>query len=176
MAVPKTTRWILIATALLLTLAAVFWVSNQEESTSAQNELMISAHTKTSSKKHHDSVESTKMIQLDKLNRSSLDANADLNDIFKGKSWYVPPPPPKPQPPPPPPPPSAPPLPYTYIGKLIDGGKLSIFLSKQDRNFIIKEGDTLEGTYRVEHITPSNITLTYIPLNIKQNMQIGEMN
>ncbi|TCV89642.1 hypothetical protein [Sulfurirhabdus autotrophica] len=173
MAVPKTTRWILISTALLLTLGAVFWVSNQEESATAKNEFTLSTHAKTTSKKHNDSVESTNVIQLDKLNRSSLDAHADLNDIFKGKSWYVPPPPPKPQPPPPP---SAPPLPYTYMGKLIDGGKLSIFLSKQDRNFIIKEGDTLEGMYRVESITPSNITLTYIPLNIKQIMQIGEMN
>jgi hypothetical protein len=94
-------------------------------------------------------------------------------NVFTGKSWYVPPPPPPPTPPPPPPPPAAPPLPFTYLGQLQDGGKAEIFLVKDDRVLTVKQGDILEGNYRVDGIVGSKLELTYLPLGIKQTLNIG---
>lgn len=73
-----------------------------------------------------------------------------------------------------PPPPAAPPLPFTYLGKLVEEGVLTVFLTRQDRNYVIKAGDVIDGTYRVDTINPSTLTLTYLPLDIKQSMSLGD--
>jgi len=98
---------------------------------------------------------------------------ADNSNPFASKSWYVPPPPPKAQPAPPP---SAPPLPFVYMGKLIDEGQVIVFLSKQDRSFAVKLGDIIESSYRADEIGPTTLTLTYLPMKIKQTLAIGDRN
>jgi hypothetical protein len=107
-------------------------------------------------------------LKLKKLQREADDKAAP--DLFEAKSWYVPPPPPKPLPPPPP---SAPPLPFAFMGKLVEDGQLTVFLTKQERNYVVKAGDTLDGMYKVEAVTPTMLTLVYLPLNIKQTLMIG---
>jgi len=94
-------------------------------------------------------------------------------NVFTSKSWYVPPPPPPPPPPAAPAPPTAPPLPFTYLGRFRDEGKAVIFLVKDDRVLTVKEGDLIEGNYRVEGIVGSRLDLTYLPLDIKQTLNIG---
>lgn len=94
-------------------------------------------------------------------------------NMFASKSWYVPPPPPPPAPPAAPPPPTAPPLPFTYLGRFRDEGKAVIFLVKDDRVLTVKEGDIIEGNYRVDGIVGSRLDLTYQPLAIKQTLNIG---
>lgn len=74
---------------------------------------------------------------------------------------------------PPPPPPSAPPLPFTYIGKLVDGGVTTVFLAHRQANLAVKVGEVVENTYRLEQVTDSTITLTYLPLNAQQQMSLG---
>jgi hypothetical protein len=104
------------------------------------------------------------------------DATAEPGDAFAKRSWYVAPPPPPPPPvvkPPPPPPPSAPPLPFTYLGAQREGGLLMIFLVKGDSVLTVKQGDVLEGTYRVEGIEGTKLGLTYLPLNIRQTLEVG---
>ena len=96
-------------------------------------------------------------------------------DIFKGKSWYVAPPKAKPPPPPPPPPPTAPPVPYSYMGSYQgDDGRLIIFLTRGDKVYSVSSGDVLEGTYRVGGIESGQLILIYMPLNIRQTINIGE--
>ncbi len=111
------------------------------------------------------------------LDLAQLRREADAGEpgnVFASKSWYVPPPPP---PPPPvkvvPPPPTAPPLPFTYLGRYQDAGKPVFFLVKGDRVLTVKEGDIIEGNYRVDGIAGSTLGLTYLPLNIKQTLDIG---
>lgn len=96
-------------------------------------------------------------------------------NVFESKSWYVPPPPPPPQPVKPvvPPPPTAPPLPFTYLGRYDDSAKPVIFLVRGDRVLLVSAGDVIEGTYRVEGIVGSALGLTYLPLNIRQSLDIG---
>lgn len=70
--------------------------------------------------------------------------------------------------------PSAPPLPFTYMGKLMSDGDLAVFLVQGERNLIVHEGDTIDSLYRVERIAESDITLLFLPLNQRQTLAIGE--
>jgi hypothetical protein len=82
---------------------------------------------------------------------------------------------------PPPPPvivqkpaaPVAPPLPYMYMGKMIENGRLSIFLTRQDKPYVVHAGDVLDNQYRVDSISPPIMELTYLPLKQKQTLDIG---
>ena len=69
--------------------------------------------------------------------------------------------------------PVAPPLPYIYMGKIIDDGKLTVFLTRDDRAYAIKAGDTIDNQYMVNAVTPQRIELTYLPLGQKQTMMTG---
>ena len=71
------------------------------------------------------------------------------------------------------PPPSAPPLPFTYMGKLMSEGDLAVFLVQGERNLIVHEGDTIDSLYRVERIAEGDITLLFLPLNQRQTLVIG---
>lgn len=164
MAITQKQRWVLLTGALVLTLAAVAWVSQTGQEPVAQVELPRPAARHAAPRPGGQAA-----IRLDKLKRTPLEG--EVADLFKSKTWYVPPPPPKPAPPPPP---SAPPLPFTYMGKLLEDGKVTVFLARQDRNYLAREGDTIDGTYRVDEIRAPLMTLTYLPLNIKQTLQIGE--
>lgn len=109
-------------------------------------------------------------LPLERLKRAPMqvkDANA-----FRAKSWYVPPPPP---PPAPPPPPTAPPLPFTYLGKIQEpNGKLTIFLSGDNRVYLVTAGETINQTYHVDGIEDGKLALTYLPLQIKQFLSMGD--
>jgi hypothetical protein len=94
--------------------------------------------------------------------------------VFGRQDWTPPPPPPPPaQAAPPPPPPSAPPLPFTYIGKSLQEGRWEIFLARGDRTYLVREAAVIDGTYRVDAIKPPVLTLTYLPLNQVQQLNIG---
>jgi hypothetical protein len=97
-----------------------------------------------------------------------------VRDAFEPRSWA--PPAPKPPPPPPPPPPQAPPQPYRYMGKMMQDNQIVVFLTRQDRNYAVKRGETLDGTYRVDDITGGVMVLTYLPLKQQQTLPIGAMN
>lgn len=73
-------------------------------------------------------------------------------------------------------PPTPPALPFTYIGKLIEGREIVVFLGLRGKNLAVKTGDTIQNTYRIEEIKPPLLIVTYIPMGIKQSIQIGETN
>lgn len=92
-------------------------------------------------------------------------------DAFALQNWT--PPPPAPPPPPPPPPPKAPPLPFTMLGKKLQDGAWQVFLAKGDRTYIVRDRDVIENDYRVESIAPPSLTFTYLPMNERQTLSIG---
>jgi hypothetical protein len=94
---------------------------------------------------------------------------ASRSPLFASQSWQPPPPRVRPQPPPPP---TAPPLPFKFAGKLVQEGRLSVLLAKGDSVIPVKEGETLDGTYRLESITDTQITLVYLPLAQKQTLPV----
>jgi hypothetical protein len=93
------------------------------------------------------------------------------NAVFGRRDWTPPPPPPPA--PPPPPPPSAPPLPFTFIGKSVADGAWEIYLARGDRTYVVRDKTVIDGTYRVDAIAPPVLTLTYLPLNTVQQLNIG---
>jgi hypothetical protein len=167
MAISARNRWLILGSLLTATLVAMVWVEEQagEETISVAEPRKSQAGEKTAQAK-------ASRLNLDKLQRSR-DEEEQIQDVFKAKSWYVPPPPPKPEPPPPPAPP---PLPFKYMGKLLDDGKLTVFVTKQDRNYAVKAGDTIEGAYRVESVEAQRVLFTYLPLNMQQTLVIGGVN
>jgi hypothetical protein len=73
--------------------------------------------------------------------------------------------------------PVAPPLPYTYMGRMVEEGDFSVFLLRQgqEKPYIVRTGDVLDGQYRVEAIRPPIVEFTYIPLGQKQALHIGSV-
>lgn len=109
-------------------------------------------------------------LQLERLKRAK--AKAKKTDAFTAKSWRVPTPTPTP---PPPPPPTAPPVPFAYMGKQVEtDGNMTIFLSQGDRMHMVKPGDMIDNTYSIDAIENGRLVLTYLPLQIKQYVNLGE--
>ena len=107
----------------------------------------------------------------------SDEAMGAKDDVFGRRDWN-PPPPPAPPPAaveqaPPPPPPQAPPLPFKYIGKAASQGSWEVFLARGDQTYIVRSNMVIDGTYRVDAIAPPTLTLTYLPLNQVQQINIG---
>jgi hypothetical protein len=71
------------------------------------------------------------------------------------------------------PPPAAPPVPYTFIGRLSEDESTTVFLAAGDRNLVVKPGDVIDNSYRVDAVTESAVSLTYLPLNVKQSLSTG---
>ena len=83
-------------------------------------------------------------------------------DVFGSRDWT-----------PPPPPPTAPPLPFTLIGKANENGAWEVYLARAGKTYIVKPKTVIDGTYRVDAIAPPLLTLTYLPLNQVQQLNIG---
>jgi hypothetical protein len=93
--------------------------------------------------------------------------------VFLGQNWNPPPPPPPAGPVAPPPPPSAPPLPFAYIGKAVADGQWEVYLARGEQTYVVRPKTVIDGTYRVDAIAPPTITLTYLPMNQVQQLNIG---
>ncbi len=96
-----------------------------------------------------------------------LTTDAPQADLFGPRSWLPPPPPPLVSvvAPAPPPAPTAPPLPFSFIGQIDNGGGApKAFLSHSEALHIVAAGDLVEKVYRVESITPTQVVLTYLPM------------
>ncbi len=76
----------------------------------------------------------------------------------------------------PPPRPAEPPLPFTYLGKVIDEGKLSVFLTTGATHYSVQQGQTVARDYRVERITEAAITFTYLPTGSHKVLAIPPRN
>jgi len=91
--------------------------------------------------------------------------------LFGSQNWTPPPPPP--QAPPPPPPPQAPPLPFTFIGKAASEGAWEVFLARGEKTYVVRAQMVIDGVYRVDAVAPPMLKLTYLPLNLSQQLNIG---
>ena len=113
---------------------------------------------------------------LPKLELPKIDAGEPrepVGNAFEARSWA--PPAPKtrlPQSPTP----QAPPLPYTYVGKMMEDGRIVVFLARNERNYAVRNGDKLDGTYQVDDVRPTEMLMTYLPLNQQQSLAIGSAN
>jgi hypothetical protein len=174
-------RWLAIAAFGLVALVlAVKAPAPDDLAAPASKRVPNAANSVANQNTNKNQAASADSLKLDTLQPRSM-AQLDKEDMFKSKSWYIPPPPPPkpiyvpPPPPPPPPPPTAPPLPYKFMGSFQEPGqKLVVYLSRGDKLYSVSAGDTLEGTYKIESINSGQLAMLYLPLNIRQNLRIGD--
>lgn len=70
--------------------------------------------------------------------------------------------------------PTAPPLPFKFMGQMLDNGTVTVFLVFNERNIVVKAGDTIDGIYHVDAIQSGVVEFTYLPLKQKQTLPVGE--
>lgn len=151
--------------ALAVTLAATWWTARQEEAAPGIAEPVIRPDTPANL---------VASAGTGRVNAHTVMQEASA-DAFAPRDWAPPPPPPpKALPPPPPPPPVAPPLPYRYLGKWLEDGRLVVFLNTGNRSTRVKGGEVLDGQWRVDEITPKFVRFTYLPLTQTTTLSIGD--
>jgi hypothetical protein len=55
---------------------------------------------------------------------------------------------------------------------MLQDGRVYVFLARGDNVVTAKQGDMIDGVYRVDAVTESEIVLTYVPLNEKQSVTV----
>jgi hypothetical protein len=69
--------------------------------------------------------------------------------------------------------PVAPPLPFTFAGKMIENGHVKVFLQEGEALYTVSEGEMLGSRYKVLGLENGKISLLYLPLNITQTINVG---
>lgn len=178
MALAPRQRRLVLGGALVVTLALVIWVGQEPEEPAprARAPAEPRAGARAPGSQGERSAATPAPVQPGSLglNRGGpAMEKREIRDIFAAQTWHV-------EPPPTPAAaavPQAPPLPFTYLGKLIDRGQVTVYLaSGEDRNLAVRQGDVIDGVYRVRRITPNAVTFVYIPMNKQQTLEIGRTN
>lgn len=154
---PRMLMWV----ALMLTLAATVWAAVSEP---AVEDVPAAAP------RHQVAVARSTPAPGEPVYQVRTAIAHEPQEVFIGD------PPPAPEKPAPPPKPTTPPVPFRYAGKLIEDGKIMVFLSQDQRNLAVHAGDVIDGTWRVESIRPPTMMLVYLPLKTEVPLAIGEMN
>lgn len=115
-------------------------------------------------------------------------ADEEMPPVFATETWSAPRlavpvappqsqpvhvPAPQPQPMVLPPPSQAPPLPFKAFGRYLENGKSAVFVQHNDRNLVVRPGDSIDDQYLVEGIDEGVVTLLHIQLNQRQTLNIG---
>jgi hypothetical protein len=171
-------RVALVLAALAATLGAVRWSDRIAELQPASANGVVQPAPRATRAAPAADAERTPPLDLSKLQRPR--ARDPAGDLFDSHS-YRPASPRPPRSPLPqaevveslPAPPQAPPLPFTYLGRLTEEEATTVFLAHGDRNLVVKPGDVIDNLYRVEDVSDSAVALTYLPLNQRQVLATG---
>jgi hypothetical protein len=174
-------RAALLIGALGLTLVAVRWADKLTDVTEASAGAVAEATPRpraTTSTPATAPAQRAPGLDLGKLRRAPpVDPSSDP---FGARNFRPDPPKGKAAPmavaavvPPPAPPPQAPPLPFAYIGRLSEDRDTTVFLAMGERNLVLKPGDVIDNTYKLEEVSESAVVLTYLPLSQRQTLSIG---
>jgi hypothetical protein len=151
-----------LAAAALATLLAAVWVSREEQTAEAVVDVARAAPAEA--RREGAALPVASPASITGAARAPFpDLQADL---FAPRSWTLPVVE-KPRAP------TAPPLPYTYFGRMTEDGKDFVFLQRGERTYTVTGGDLLDQQYRIEEITPAAVVMTYLPLNQRQMLNTG---
>ncbi|HUG78665.1 MAG TPA: hypothetical protein VML57_14380 [Burkholderiales bacterium] len=93
-------------------------------------------------------------------------------DLFAPRSFAPPAAPAKPKPRVAAERPGAPPLPFAYVGKMLEDGKLTVFLARGEESLSVAAGERIGDEYRVESVSEHEITFVYLPLKTRQSLPL----
>jgi hypothetical protein len=146
---------------LLGVLAAVaMWIIEDEGTVvfPSPNELSLTAHNFGDAASASGSSIRLQLPAREPLPRTKLDP-------FPARSWL-------PSPPPAvvslPPAPVAPPLPYRFVGELVLPTETRAFLARGDDVFQVREGETIDGEYKVESAKADELVLLHLASGVHQ--------
>lgn len=74
---------------------------------------------------------------------------------------------------------TAPPLPFKYLGRMGEADAQAVLLAVDGSDIVVGAGErpnAAGGSYRVDEITETAIHFTYLPLEERQTLKIGESN
>ena len=99
--------------------------------------------------------------------------------LFAAVRWQppaqsAPPPAPLPVVAKPRPAPRPPPLPFRVLGRYRDREGTVVFLQSVRDNLVVRAGDLLARKYRVEGIDENALHLRYLPLDVVQQLELGD--
>ncbi len=91
--------------------------------------------------------------------------------LFSSRSWQAPPPeavahrsaPPSP---------TAPSVPFRFAGRMLQGDQVFVFLERGESIITARQGDTVDGAYRIDSVSETQVALTYVPLDQKQTIAV----
>ena len=69
--------------------------------------------------------------------------------------------------------PTAPPLPFQFVGRLDDRSDLQVFLQSGEKIYVVRKGDVIDETWRIERISKEELSLVYLPLHLAQTLSVG---
>lgn len=163
-------RWLILGALLLGTVAAAAFVDDDpvtSEPTERPTRRKMPANIETKADTVSLAQQKPDPEAARVADTGSTEQEGETIDPFRSKSWYVaPPPPPLPEP-------VAPPLPFRYLGQLVEDGQTLVFIDHQGRNLTIKVGDHIDGRYAVEAIDGGKVVFVYLPLKQQQTLPIG---
>lgn len=165
--IKKNMLWIL----LLLTLAASFYVSQQENKTNQSDDVIVLTREESkrinrveNSKRNTQEFHASQQLLRPQLadepkNIFTVFVNqAELNQKNLKAPVETPPA-----------------NPFIFAGKLVDDGKIIVFLMNAQKNYSVVTGDILEGVWQVRSIAPPMMTIRYLPLKIDTQLPIGAL-
>ena len=166
----QTRHWVLGA-ALALSLAATLWMSQQdeaEESAAVQPVAGSRRSAPAAAARATPPTDPAPAVAWSPVQREPWEPPADAGFA----AWSPPPPPPAAPAPPPPPPPAvtAPAFPYQLIGRLVDGDQSQALLAGPTRSLAVKAGELVDGQWRVDQISDSGLSLTWLPAKLSQTI------
>ena len=69
-------------------------------------------------------------------------------------------------------PPPPPPLPYRFLGQMQDGADRVFYLGHGDQIVLARQGETLEGSYKVVAVNPDMIEFESVQSGVRQTLPI----
>lgn len=160
-------RWLILGSLLVITLLAGLFAEDEPESGQKKKRPARAASSLAAGKASGKETLAAPVLQA--LVPQGIPPGSLEIDPFRNKSWYVAPPPP------PPLKPKAPPLPFQYLGKVVEEGRTKVFLARQGQHLIVHEGDVLDDSYAVLQIAAGQMVIEYRPLQEKQTLAIGSV-
>jgi hypothetical protein len=69
--------------------------------------------------------------------------------------------------------PSVPPMPFQFVGRLDDRSDLQVFLQNGEKIYVVRKGDVIDETWRIEGISDVELSFVYLPLHVSQTLSVG---
>ena len=69
--------------------------------------------------------------------------------------------------------PTAPPMPFQFIGRMDDRTDLQVFLQNGEKIYVVRKGDVIDETWKIEGISDLELSLVYLPLHLSQTLSVG---